>query len=101
MPHKDEDGNLEFHPGEMPRNYTCGADPDNPTLRSVKPDVISKRKCKCGKEFILHVKFDPEYPLHQLCDDCIQKLPIDPKQRYPDKFIQSYASDAGEPIGDE
>jgi len=98
MPRTDEHGNLEFHPVEMPDDYICQADPENPFMVLKENEIISTRKCVCGKGFILHVKFDPEYPMHRLCDDCIQKLPIDPNQGYPDAFLQTMI-EAGEPMG--
>lgn len=97
----DKDGNLEFHPAELPRGYVCAADPNNPFVRVKEPKIEVKRKCACGNDFILHVKFDENNPLHSLCDDCILALPADPNQHYPERFIQLYASDAGEQIGGE
>ena len=70
-------------------------------LDTVKPEVVTKRKCACGNDFILHVKFDENNPLHSLCDDCILALPVDPNQHYPERFIQLYASESGEQIGGE
>ena len=75
------------------------ADPENPFKRAEEKEIISKRKCKCGKAFILHVEYDPENPLHSLCDSCILELPVDPDKRYVRETIQMM-SEPGDQIGE-
>ena len=89
MPRTDEKGNLEFHSCELPNDYQCGADIENPFTRAPEQPETSRRTCKCGKTFDLHVKYDPTNYLHQLCEDCIIALPPDPNQRYPEQTYQT------------
>ena len=84
---------MEFHPAELPADYRCGADPENPFLLMREPVTITKRKCACGNEIVLHVEYNPNNRLHDLCDDCILKIPVDPGLRYPAQTIQIAGSD--------
>jgi hypothetical protein len=114
MPRTDENGNLEFHPAELPADYRPMKHPDcincryyhfgsrlpadyqpmkhpdnNSFIREVGPLKQSRRTCKiCGEPFTLLGEYDPENPAHDLCDDCILKQPKNPDQRYPEKTTQ-------------
>jgi hypothetical protein len=87
MPQTDKDGNLEFHPLEMPPDFESAADPNNPFIRKQFESVATTRPCKiCGKRFTLGVPYDKDNPGHDLCEDCILAMPG--KQNYPEKTIQ-------------
>ena len=90
MPRTDGNGNLEFHPLELPPGYLSSKMDDNNSLvreRIIFPKSI--RKCKtCGKEFELVGEYDPENKAHDLCDDCLLALPRDPDQKYPERTYQ-------------
>ena len=95
MPRTDENGNLEFHPTELPRDYQPPKmQHGNSILRAEEPEEITKRACKqCGKGFTLHVKYDPANKAHDLCDSCIIAQELDPNQKYPEKTFQTLAYD--------
>ena len=38
---------------------------------------------------------DPGNPAHDLCDDCLLRLPQNPDQRYPEKTAQISGMDTG------
>jgi hypothetical protein len=70
----------------------------NPFFKEKTPEKIQKRICKkCGKEFSLAGDYDPKNEFHDLCDDCIMDLPLNPNQKYPDKTFQ-LESEVGEPL---
>ncbi|MDD2300847.1 MAG: hypothetical protein PHI70_09930 [Proteiniphilum sp.] len=90
MPRVDEDGNLEFHPLELPPDYRLPEmDRSNTLLRKKAVFPKSIRKCKtCGKDFELTGEYDPDNKAHDLCDDCLLNLPPDPNQKYPARTYQ-------------
>ena len=92
MPRIDKNGNMEFHPAELPSDYhPTSTDSDNPFFnQKEEPVIILSRSCKtCGAMFELHVDYDPDNPAHDLCDDCLLALPKDPNQHYPELTIQA------------
>jgi hypothetical protein len=87
MPRTDEQGNVEFHPIELPNDFESAADPENPFVRKQFESETTTRACKiCGKRFTLGVPYDKDDPGHDLCEDCIieQKTP----QNYSETTIQ-------------
>jgi hypothetical protein len=90
MPRTDENGNLEFHPVEFPSEYKLPEmEENNQLIRKRAEFPKSIRKCKtCGKDFELTGEYDPENAAHDLCDDCLINLPLDPDLKYPEKTIQ-------------
>jgi hypothetical protein len=97
MPRIDENGNAEFHPVELPPGYQpAKMRDDNSFIREVQPMKQSRRTCKtCGTPFTLLGEYDPGNPAHDLCDDCLLKLPQNPDQRYPEKTAQIAGMDTG------
>ena len=95
MPRTDDNGNLVFHPLELPKGFTpMETDPENSLLRKKQPLKKSIRKCKkCGAEFELLGEYDPENRAHDLCDDCLINLPLNQNQKYPEKSVQLLADD--------
>lgn len=93
MPRTDDNGNLVFHPLELPRGFEpMETDPENSLLRKKQPLKKSIRKCKeCGAEFELLGDYDPANRAHDLCDDCLLSQPPDPNQRYPERTYQMEA----------
>ena len=90
MPRTDENGNTKFHPLELPQDYQLPKmDENNSFIRKKVDFPKSIRKCKtCGKDFELIGEYDPENLAHDLCDDCLIALPLDPNLKYPEKTIQ-------------
>ena len=99
MPRIDENGNAEFHPAELPRDYVMPEmDPNNSTIRIKVPQKKSTRSCKnCGASFELIGDYDPENKAHDLCDDCLIELPKDPDQKYSASTYQ-IEMDVGTPL---
>ena len=87
MPRTDKNGNLEFHPIELPDDFKSAADPENPFVRKQFDSETTTRACKkCGKRFTLGVPYDDEDPTHDLCTDCVWKMPG--TQKYPNSTYQ-------------
>ena len=87
MPRTDKNGNVEFHPIELPDDFESAADPDNPFVRKQFDSETTTRACKnCGKRFALHVPYDDKDPTHDLCVDCMFKMPG--TQKYPNTTYQ-------------
>ena len=92
MPRIDENGNVELPPGYQPAKMRD----DNSFIREVQPMKQSRRTCKtCGTPFTLLGEYDSGNPAHDLCDDCLLKLPQNPDQRYPEKTAQIAGMDTG------
>ena len=103
MPRIDENGNAVFHPAELPSDYQpMPHTDDNPFIREVHPMKQSRRNCKaCGGSFTLLGEYDPGNPAHDLCDDCLLKLPTDPNQKYPEKTLQTSMAGGGTALGED
>jgi hypothetical protein len=85
---RNNNGSLEIVFGPIFRP-SDEIDPDNPFARKKEIKIYITRECKtCGKKFVLHVEYDKENPMHDLCDDCILDLPLSETARYPEKTIQ-------------
>ena len=60
---------------------------ENPFIRKQFDSETTTRACKkCGKRFTLGVPYDKDDPTHDLCTDCVWKMPG--TQKYPNSTYQ-------------
>jgi hypothetical protein len=87
-PRKEKGGSLEIDSLLANLRPSDEIDPENPFIRKKVVMVATTRKCrKCDTDFILHVPYDINNWMHDLCSDCILAAPITNQGYIPNKEL--------------